>query len=79
MSFQKISENAIETIRELQGRGIKFGVASGREYQDLLLNAGESYAMENALPQVKEIAKHIAPNHNENGVITVLRKYFELD
>lgn len=35
--------------------------------------AGESYAMENAHPLLKEAAKHIAPSNDEGGVIQILK------
>ncbi len=41
---------------------------------DLLLTCEESYAMENGHPQLKEIAKHIAPSNEEEGVMQVLRR-----
>ena len=44
---------------------------------ELLAAAGTSYAMENAHPEVKEIATNIAPSNADNGVVTVLRKLLE--
>ena len=45
---------------------------------ELLDAVGESYAMENALPQLKAQAKHIAPSNDENGVLRVIREVFAL-
>ena len=41
---------------------------------DLLKSVGESYAMENAHPQLKELARHIAPSNDEDGVMRVVRR-----
>ena len=40
---------------------------------ELLQAAGTAYAMENAHPDIKAIAHHIAPSNTEAGVVTVLR------
>ncbi len=40
--------------------------------------AGTSYAMANAHPSVLELAKHVAPAHDEDGVATVLEEIFGL-
>ena len=45
---------------------------------ELLDAVGESYAMENAHPALKQIAKHIAPSNDEDGVMRVLRERFDL-
>ena len=45
---------------------------------ELLESVGESYAMENALPELKAIAKHIAPGNDDDGVLRVIRKVFGL-
>ena len=41
---------------------------------ELLQSVTHSYAMENAHPQLKAIARHIAPTNDENGVIAVIRE-----
>ena len=41
---------------------------------DLLLSCGESYAMENAHPKLKEIAKYITASNDEDGVMKILRQ-----
>ena len=40
---------------------------------ELLQAVGESYAMENAHPALKALARHIAPSNDENGVMRVVR------
>ena len=43
---------------------------------ELLEAVGESYAMENAHPTLKRLARHIAPSNDEDGVMRVLRERF---
>lgn len=45
---------------------------------ELLEAVGESYAMENAHPELKKLARHIAPSNDEDGVMRVLRAHFGL-
>ncbi len=45
---------------------------------ELLQSVGESYAMENAHPRLKEMARHIAPSNDEDGVMRVIRREFGL-
>jgi Cof subfamily protein (haloacid dehalogenase superfamily) len=40
--------------------------------------AGTSYAMGNAHPAVQELADHVAPSHEEDGVAQVLTEIFDL-
>jgi len=40
--------------------------------------AGTSYAMSNAHPAVQELADHVAPSHEEDGVAQVLTEIFDL-
>jgi hydroxymethylpyrimidine pyrophosphatase-like HAD family hydrolase len=40
--------------------------------------AGTSYAMANAHPTVRELADHLAPHHDEDGVARVLAGVFDL-
>lgn len=44
---------------------------------ELLANCGESYAMANAIAEIKAIAKHTAPSNEEAGVMQVLRERFD--
>lgn len=41
---------------------------------ELLASVTESYAMENAHPRLKEMARHIAPSNDEDGVMRVIRE-----
>ena len=41
---------------------------------ELLESVGESYAMENAHPRLKAMARHIAPGNDEDGVLRVIRE-----
>ena len=52
---------------------IAFG--DGMNDKEMLELAGYSYAMENAEPALKKIAKYIAPSNNNDGVLQVLEKY----
>jgi hydroxymethylpyrimidine pyrophosphatase-like HAD family hydrolase len=40
--------------------------------------AGASYAMANAHPSVLELAEHVAPANDEDGVARVLEELFDL-
>lgn len=40
---------------------------------EMLKNAGTSYAVSNARPEVIEAAKHICPPYWENGVLQILK------
>jgi Cof subfamily protein (haloacid dehalogenase superfamily) len=55
-------------------------VAFGDMPNDLamLTWAGSSYAMANAHPSVLEVAAHVAPANDEDGVATVLAELFDL-
>ena len=52
---------------------IAFG--DGMNDKEMLELAGYSYAMENAEPALRKIAKYIAPSNNDDGVLQVLDKY----
>lgn len=52
---------------------IAFG--DGMNDKEMLELAGYSYAMENAEPELKKIAKYIAPSNNDDGVLEVLDQY----
>lgn len=42
---------------------------------ELLQACEESYAMANAHDDIKKLAKHMAPSNDEDGVMTILRKF----
>ena len=43
---------------------------------EMLKYCGESYAMANAAPEAKAVAKYICPSNNEDGVLATLDKLF---
>jgi hydroxymethylpyrimidine pyrophosphatase-like HAD family hydrolase len=52
-------------------------IGIGDSYNDfpLLLSCGLKVAMENAMPEIKEIADYIASSYEEEGVVKVLEKF----
>lgn len=46
--------------------------------REMLLAVTESYAMDNALDSIKQIAKHVAPSNDDNGVVRVIKERFNL-
>ena len=44
---------------------------------ELLQEAGTAVAMDNAHPQLKDVADVIAPSNLDHGVITVLNEWFD--
>ena len=46
--------------------------------RELLASVTESYAMDNALPEIKAIAKYIAPSNDDSGVVRVIKERFSL-
>lgn len=68
--------SAMETIEESLHIKKEEAMAFGdylNDY-DLLLSCGESYAMDNAHPKLKQIAKHITASNDEDGVMKILRQ-----
>lgn len=67
---------ALATIQKLMHIKREETMAFGDNFNDMgmLKNAGESYAMENAHPKLKEAAKYIAPPVEEQGVLQVIRE-----
>lgn len=45
---------------------------------ELLKTAGCAFVMENGHPELKQIADHIAPSNDENGVVRAIQSYFHL-
>lgn len=68
----------MRTLQSLLGVSPEECMAFGDYFNDieLLESVSESYAMGNALPEVKAIAKHIAPTNDENGVMRVVKERF---
>lgn len=76
MNFGVDKASALATIQKFMKIEIEETMAFGDNCNDigLLRQAGESYAVENAHPMLKETAKYIAPPQSENGVLQVIRK-----
>lgn len=45
---------------------------------DMMMECGESYAMENAHPDLKAVCRHIAPSNDDNGVMRTVRAVFNI-
>lgn len=71
---------ALRMLQQIKGVSPEECMAFGDYLNDceLLESVEESYAMENALPELKRIAKHIAPSNDENGVMRVIKSHFHL-
>lgn len=72
--------NALKKLQEFYGWKEEECMAFGDYLNDyeMLQYSGHSYAMENAQPQIREVAKHIAPSNEVGGVIQVIRKVFSI-
>ncbi len=75
MNFSVDKGQALATIQKLMNIRVEETMAFGDNCNDIgmLRQAGESYAVANAHPQLKEAAKHIAPPQEEDGVLQVMR------
>ena len=71
---------AMRMLQQLKGASPEQCMAFGDYLNDLELleSVAESYAMENALPELKRIARHIAPRNDEDGVMRVVKQRFAL-
>ncbi len=68
--------SAIRTLQEKLGIKYEECMAFGdfmNDY-DMMKECGESYAMENAHPDLKRVCKYIAPSNDDNGVMKVIRR-----
>jgi Cof subfamily protein (haloacid dehalogenase superfamily) len=72
--------STLATVAAEMGLGPEDVVAFGDMPNDLpmLEWAGTSYAMANAHPSVQELADHLAPHHDDDGVAAVLADLFGL-
>ena len=70
----------MRTLQRLLGIAPEECMAFGDYFNDIemLESVGESYAMGNALEEVKAAAKYIAPTNDENGVMRVIKERFSL-
>ena len=69
--------DAIKIVQERLGVSRENSIAFGDYLNDytLLQECEESYAMSNGHPDLKAIAKYIAPSNDEDGVMRVLRGF----
>ena len=69
---------AMRMLQEIKGVSPDECMAFGDYLNDLemLENVTESYAMENALEEIKRVSKHIAPSNDEDGVMRVVKERF---
>ena len=72
--------STLQLVCEEHGVGPDQVVAFGDMPNDLAMLewAGTSYAMANGHPSVRELADHVAPAHDEDGVAQVLEALFDL-
>jgi len=70
--------SAIKRVREIYGIDRDECMCFGDYMNDyeMIMECGESYAMGNAVPEIKAAAKHIAPTNDENGVMQILKQKF---
>jgi hydroxymethylpyrimidine pyrophosphatase-like HAD family hydrolase len=70
---------ALKHLQETLGFTFEQTMVFGDYLNDLemLKEAYHSYAMDNAHPKIKEIARFSAPSNREQGVLTVLKAYLE--
>ena len=71
---------AMRMIQQLKGLTPDNCMAFGDYLNDLELleSVTESYAMDNALEEIKRVSKYIAPGNDEDGVMRVIRERFAL-
>ena len=69
---------AMRMLQAIKGVSPDESMAFGDYLNDweLLQSVTESYAMENALEELKKIARHIAPPNDEDGVMRVVKQRF---
>ena len=72
--------SAMKKLQALTGAEPEECMAFGDYLNDkeMLEAVGESYAMENALDEVKAVCRYIAPSNDENGVMRVIKERFSL-
>jgi Cof subfamily protein (haloacid dehalogenase superfamily) len=71
---------AIEHLQNTMGFSYEQTMSFGDFFNDveMLQVSGESYAMENAHPEVKQYAKYIAPSNAQSGVLSTIKRLFSL-
>lgn len=80
MDFSVDKGNALKKLQEEFGIYAEETMAFGDNNNDygMMLAAKESYAVETAVPEVKEAAKNICLSYDKKGVYEVLKKEFQL-
>ncbi|WP_101773088.1 Cof-type HAD-IIB family hydrolase [Peptostreptococcus faecalis] len=80
MSKNSSKGNAIKKLQGILDITSKETMAFGDQMNDfdMLNDAYYSYAMENAVDEIKKISRFIAPSNNEYGVIKVLKEFFNI-
>ena len=79
VDYQADKGYALKSIQKLLGIKREETMAFGDNLNDLgmLESAGESYAVANARPQVRQAAKHLAGAYTEDGVLKVMKGLLE--
>ena len=72
---------SIRKVQKMLGINDKETMAFGDQMNDfdMLNTAYYSYAMDNAIDEVKQICRFTAPSNNEYGVVQVLKEFFNID
>lgn len=73
--------SAIEKVKKELKISSKEIMAFGDQMNDfdMLSSVYYSYAMDNAIDEVKQICRFSAPSNNEYGVVQVLKEFFKID
>lgn len=71
---------AIKAIQERYDISYEETMVFGDEHNDyeMMQRAYYSYAMANAIPDIKEVSNFIAPSNDEQGVIQILEKFLAI-
>ena len=72
---------AIDKMQAMLGISSKETMAFGDQMNDfeMINQAYHSYAMDNAIDKIKQIARYTAPSNNEFGVVSTLKEVFAID
>lgn len=72
---------AIAKMQAMLGMSPKETMAFGDQMNDfeMINQAYHSYAMDNAIDKIKQIARYTAPSNNEFGVVSTLKEVFAID
>lgn len=72
---------AIAKMQAMLGISPKETMAFGDQMNDfeMINQAYHSYAMDNAIDKIKQIARYTAPSNNEFGVVSTLKEIFAID